>query len=150
MKSKYFAIIGGSALFIWFLWQVFDPPQNPDPNIYYFEGRITNIIKSNNHDFGIIEIQLDTVYIRVKDSSFLRPNDKHFPPFQYHGKIGEAYCSIPLESIANAVGYKIVSDTISNTINIINGENDTVGATDIFSILEPSYRKFIMDNTKLK
>ncbi|HET8572401.1 MAG TPA: hypothetical protein VFL76_00895 [Edaphocola sp.] len=148
--KKYIFIAVAIIMTSWFVWIVFNPPKNPDPNIYYFEGKIKDIIKSKNHDFGIIVVQLDTAHVIVKDSSFFVPSKDNFPPFRHHGDIGEVYCTVSVDPNINAIGYKIAYDTIDRSVEIIDNNNDTIAGAEMNPVSEPTDLKFILKNSRLK
>jgi len=148
MKKNYFIIIGGAVLFLWFLWQVFNPPKDyPDPNTYYFDGKITSIIQSGNHAFSIYVVKLDTVHVTVLDSNYFSPKKSHYPAFRYKGNLGEVYT---IHSLEDSVGYRIKSNVVDSSIEIINNKGQVVSTASTFLVTELPNIEFIKKHSRIR
>lgn len=113
-------------------------------NGIFIKGRITGVIESNNHAFGIISIDVDTANTRLFIDTL---KDAYFP-YKVKGNKAELYVSIP-DGVQRGDEVKIESD--KQLATYIHRRDNQTDQSNISLILKDGVNdEFVSEHSQLK
>lgn len=110
-------------------------------NNIVFEGITTNLQRSNNHSFGVIELKVTKSNVK----NFDKISERGIYPYRIKGNLAELYCTISIErKVGDLV--KVISN--ERTIYYNSGKDNEEGS--IYIMTDNYNVDFVKDNTIFK
>lgn len=106
----------------------------------YISGTISSISRSNNHNFGIYAVAVDSSFVNFT----LKNKEKLFLPFVLENKTAEIYTHI---SENDSAGMTIVLNSDINMISVINKSGDTISTHFASLVIDGTDKSFVRDHT---